>query len=358
MNKRMISSTLALALAVSSAFSLVAAATNAGNEPANTVEASSLPATAEVVKPSTIEQMRIDDMLKKYGLDTLNLSFAKADYYSVFTDEDKAQLEQDAKKLSMRGILDGTTMYVAQVDRKVEGAEFPYQFTLAVFADLKTGLVNAAEIVAYPYPLYADGAKTYPVDTKLETVDKDMANFMNQKMYEPQNKEHSAAKILGYEITATQGNNIRAYFKSKGWDLGQRPVYHNPGAWTPSKVTPAYVPFLSDGEIGQAMTAAADGGPQVLMMMSGSGFYFVEKAYRFKDTDNYFYIAFSAFGGDTNKTDYQPTFSWLTVRPAKYNMDGTFDKFIYPLSTDLQKIVNDMDAYFKTDTSIPEGAVN
>lgn len=297
-------------------------------------------------------------MLKKYGLDKLNLSFAKADYYSVFTDEDKTQIEADAKKLSMRGILDGTTMYVAQIDRKVEGAEYPYQLTVVVFADLRTGLVNAAEIVAYPYPLYSEGAKIYAVDTKLESVDKEMLDFMSQKMYQPKNKEHQAAKILGYEVSSAKGANIRAYFKGKGWDLGQRTVFQNPGAWTPSKVTPDYTPFLSDGEVGQAMTASADGGPQVLMMMSGSGFYFVEKPYRFKDTDNYFYIAFSAFGGDPSKTNYQPTFSWLTVRPAKYNMDGTFDKFFYPLNTELKKIVNDMDAYFKTGNSTPEGAVN
>lgn len=350
-----ITSILALALCATSAFGMVAGATTAGTE--DGASASLELPQQEVVKPSGIEQQRIDDMLKKHGLDKLDLSFQKADFYSVFTDDDKAQIEKDAKAQSMRGILDATTMYVATIDRKVEGAQYPYQLSVVVFADLRTGLVNAAEIMAYPYPLYLEGAKMYAVDSKLETIDKDMTSFM-AKAYAPKNKEHQAAKILGYEIGATKSAHFRAYFKSEGWNLGNHTVYQNPGAWTPSEVTPEYEPFLRGQEVNEAMRASANGGPQVMMMMSGSGFYFVEKPYRFKDSDDYFYIAFCASNGDLEKEDYHPTFKWLTVRPAKYNQDGTFDKFIYPVDTKLQTIVNDMSQYFKTGNATPPGAVN
>lgn len=351
LRSKVMSSGLALALCASTIFAMTAGATSTDS----TASAS----TEEVVKPSTIEQQRIDDMLKKYGLDKLDLSFAKEDFYGVFLEEDKAQIEADAKRTSMRGILDGTTMYTAQVDRKVAGAEHPYQLKVVVFADLRTGLVNAAEMIAYPYPTYTEGAKIYAVDSKLEDVDKAMATFM-ARAYQPKNEAHRAAAIPGYPVSSTKGAAIRNYFKGEGWNLGNYTVYQNPGAWVSGTANASgYTPYLNDAEVGQAMTASANGGPAVLMMMSGSGFYFVEKPYKFKGTDEYFYVAFCAFGGDANKAEYMPTFSWLMVRPAKYNMDGTFDKFFYPVETKLQDIVNDMSAYYENSkVPTPEGAVN
>lgn len=355
--KRILASALAIALVASSAFSLIAAENNDGDSAATSGVAIPTPAE-EVVKPSVIEQTRIDDLLKEYGWDKLGLSFAKADYYSVFTDEDKAQIEKDAARLSMRGILDGTTMYVALANVKVKDAPYPYQLCVAVFSDLRTGIVNAAQIVAYPYPSYMEGAKIYAIDAKQASIDKAMGSYMSARLYQMPYEEHQAAAILGYSIPSKEAANIRSYFKAKGWNLGSRPVYQNPGALF-ADVEPAYGPFLNDTEVGSAMAASADGGPQVMMMMSGSGFNFVEKPYRFKGTDDVFYIAFCTFGGDATADDFHPTFSWLMMRPAVYNMDGSFDKFFYPVGTDLQSIVKDASDYFKTaGQSAPEGAVN
>lgn len=357
-NKRILASVLSLAICASSAFSLIAATAENKDDTTETASASVMMPEEEIVKPSAIEQARIDALLKEHGWDKLGLSFAKADYYSVFTDEDKAEIESNAKKLSLRGAIDATTMYIAHANVEVKDGEYPYQLRVVVFSDLRTGMVNAAEIIAYPYPLYEQGAKVYALNTKQSVIDKAMGDYMKQKIYQPGKEEHRAAKILGYQVSSKATSAVRAYFKENGWDLSKRTIYQNPPAIVPSKVTPAYNPFLTDAEISSAMTASANGGPQVMMMMGGSGFYFAEVPYRFKGTDNYFYIAYCAMGGDIEGENYHPTFSWIMMRPAVYNMDGAFDKFFYPVDTDLKTILADATNYFKTNKSAPDGAVN
>lgn len=157
----------------------------------------------------------------------------------------------------------------------------------------------------------------------------------------------------GIKTDSAVNKTLRTWFTKQGWKASNWTFYTNYATLIdPADVSKGNVAYLSATDIQLAMLASSNNGtqPQVRMLLPDSGFYFTERSYKIKDTNNYFNIDFCASQIDTTQADSQPLFSWLIVKPLKKNASGKLDRFYYPVNTNIKTIAQDMNAYFNGKT--------
>lgn len=328
-------------------------------------EAITLPPAIEVQeqKPTTIEATHIDAFLKKYGWDKkengalTSADFAKDFAAAYFVGDDFKTIETLSKPLELRGWTseESSTLYTAKKDYKT--GDYNYQLVFAVFTDIKTGLVNAAVVKRLPTNLDVDkAASIYSMEKPaFATYEKDALAYAKANIFMPSNKIAQRSLIHGYKVSPGYNDGLKSFWKGRGWSSNNWTFYQN-------AVEEGHKAYLSGPEVNQAMKVSgeATGGVQVAMIMPSSGFYFAERSYKIKGTQNGFFIDFVASGinpaADSDKLG--ANFAFLIVKPAKVNMDGELEKFFYPTTAKLSTIAKDMNDYFNRDTSTPDGVVN
>lgn len=353
MKKNMIAGFLSVAMLATAGLSAFAAT------PTDPV---TLPAAVEGEAPSTIEATHIDAFLKKYGLDKkekgelTSKDFHKdfANFY--FSEKELEEIATMSKAIELRGWTDETSTTLYTVKKAHKSGDYNYEVVYALFMDIRTGLVNAAAIKRLPSNENDKAASIYPMDkAALADIEKDALAYAKANIFLPTSKIAQRSVIYGYKVETAANKGLRDFWAGRGWTTSNWTFYQN--AYEEGRTA-----YLTAEEINQAMKVSgeATGGVQVAMIMPSTGFYFTERNYRIKDTENRFFIDFVASGIDptADKDKLGANFAFLIVKPAKVNQDGTLDKYFYPTDAKMSTIVRDMTKIFNESNSVPEGAVN
>lgn len=313
---------------------------------AATTDSSSTSSSSNSNAPTQIESNYIGDFLKSSGFSDANggnlkaSDFEKSAYEIWFTEDQRSEIESLSKTADLRGITSSiaTTLYVAQ--KQYPSGDRNFTVAYGLFMDIKTGMVDAAVALRIPNrasetttPLYAMTKGTFSL------IQSDVAKFIQEYAFLPKTKAAQASLISGYRVESADNTALQTFWSQKGWDTKGWTFYQNEDG----SDTKAY---LTDEEITLAMKASGNGGPQVAMIMPSYGYYFIEKAYKIKGSDERFYVDFIASGINLSAKELGANFSFLVVKPAKIKADGTVDKFFYPADTKISVIVKDITKYY------------
>lgn len=323
---------------------------------------SSMQVLDETIKNSATAQQKalILEFAKKQGLDLSGYTFEV-----LGSDPIQAEKRADFVAASEKVGLKGNTARSASI----------------------LSVVTSNSITGYPIPYFKqylfsvsanrlDGAAIRMAPTNGHTMDMDHAvlvAFHNKDMQATalrdiikaydKNMAKAPAPVaaldfpVGMRASEDIEKALQSYFSDNGWRASEWKFYKNmPELANALNITEGYRNYLNDAEVGKAMAASANGGPQVMMMMPPSDFYFAERTFKIAGTSRRFYVDYCAFGINPEHEDAKPTFSWLIVKPAKANMNGKLDRFFYPVDTKITDIAKDMNAYFSREASFPPPA--
>lgn len=305
----------------------------------------------------------IVDFGKKYNADLSKYTFESMPADPIQLNERDAFVTA-SKAVGLNGNTGRSTkIFVATIGVHDTGFTLPY-YQQYIFTFTNDTLEGAAIRIAPSdgVTINLNEAQLLPftaLDTKT-TANAEMIQSINTTIQyyggilaKPANLKAALDFPSGIKADATVNKTLNTWFTKQGWKANNWTFYSNYVTLVdPADVSKGNVAYLGATDIQLAMLASSNNGTkaQVRMLLPDSGFYFTERSYKIKNTNNYFNIDFCASQIDATQPNSQPLFSWLIVKPLKENSAGKLDRFYYPANTSIKTITQDMNAYYNGKT--------